>query len=101
MPDPSRSWKGRGLDSVLSKKSGEDRAALPRFRMEWTLNPGPSKPKGPAPENSKPFKGWATRHSSIYIVTTFKEPGRNVALKSGEALDNIASIELAAGQALN
>ena len=69
--------------------------------MEWTLNPDAYKPKSPAPENSKPFKGWATRHSNTYIVTIFKERGRNVALKSGETLDNIAGIELAAGQALN
>jgi len=37
----------------------------------------------------------------LYIVTIFKELGHNLALESGEALDNIAGSEMAAGQALN
>ena len=38
---------------------------------------------------------------SVSIRVYDQEPGRNVALKSGEALDNIAGGKMAAGQAPN
>jgi hypothetical protein len=38
---------------------------------------------------------------SVSIPVYEQEPGRNVTLKSGEALDNIAGSRMAAGQALN
>ena len=56
--------------------------------------------KGRAPAYFRLKIDWFL-HSSIYMVTTFKEPGRNVALKSCEALDNIAGCEKASGQAVN
>jgi hypothetical protein len=38
---------------------------------------------------------------SVSIPVYEQEPGRNVTLKFGETLDNIAGSEMAAGQALN
>jgi antitoxin (DNA-binding transcriptional repressor) of toxin-antitoxin stability system len=60
---------------------------------KFTLNPGPCKPKGPAPKNSKPVKGLASRpqHQQI-TVYNLKMAKDVIRISEAEAASDFAAL---------